>query len=100
MILNRKEPQFLLSNEDLQKFFDSFGDKWDKQIKGKHEMEYLSKSELKKASIILYYMLPKSTFEIGSWRYVVEGYRIQRYDSTKIIQTNPILKKFSKTRAI
>jgi len=94
----KKENPFPLSNKDFHSFMNSFT--WDKQIKGKHEMEYLNKSELKKASIILYYMLPKSAFEIDTWRYVVDGYRIQRYDSTKIIQTNPILKRFSETRKL
>jgi len=101
MIFNNSnnKDQFALSNEELQKFFDSF--EWeDKQIIGRREMEYLNKLKIQQKSLILYHLLPKSVFELGDWHYVIDGYRIQRYNKTKIVETNPLLSKFSNTRSL
>ena len=96
---SNNENPFPLSNVELQKFFDSFD--WDdKQIVGKREMEYLNKLKIRQKSIILYYLIPKSTFEIGDWKYTLDGYRLQRYNKTKIVETNPLLNKFRNTRSL
>jgi len=98
MKLNRKDSIFPLSNVGLEEFLNHFN--WTTREHNEHLLHVLPRSEVKKVSIIMYEILVKRSFEVGNWRYDINSYEITKFDKTKKIQRNRILKKFSKTKRL
>ena len=96
MILKNEK---FLSDEELIKIFDSL--EWDKQVKGKHFHEFAYLTDLQKHSLMMYWIVPTNTnFKLGGKKYIIDSFRVDRYDPTKIVEENKVLKHFRKTRTL